>query len=580
MAALLLDIIHGQIEGAADGSAVVARDIRSNSGWTAGIQLEAASFKRRIRSGGAELYADRPHRQCRTVPMSTQASPTAGLVVVTVAEDLMTASIRLRDPDHAAGLDAHEVLAALSDEGVVVDDAVRKCVEEFIRLSENGEPHPEGFVAARGLPASNGQSEVFVWDPDLQGRQTDLPSDAPVNYYALNSIITVEKDTLLGTATPLVPSRPGRNVKGETMDATVEPEPLVIGDAIRRCPDDPCKLISNLAGKVVQKGQHLSIEEVLLVSGDVNFAIGNIDSTTAVHIQGSVLDRFEVRSRRSITVDGAIEAAVVAAGEDVVVRRGIIGRNVGSVTAGGRIVAKFCSEAVLTCAGDLAVISQLLNCRARTDGELQAVHVRIIGGHIYARLGGRVGVLGSDAGTPTRVFIGVRPDALAEIVAIDDRIQRTRDVIQGIRHTVQPLLNNVKHLTPTQREKAIELMFKAEEAQAGVESERERRQQILKAVGGDGNPRLIVSTLIHSGVTISLGARVTVFREELKGPLYIEQRKIHNVTELVAVNTLTGSVQVLTSQKMPLDILNDQYGPLSTLNPPIHRDARANPDHS
>ena len=512
--------------------------------------------------------------------MSTQASPKAGIVVVTVAEDLMTASIHLRDPDHATGLDAHEVFVALSAEGVVVDDAVRKRVEAFITLARSGQPQPEGFVAAKGLPASNGKSEAFAWDPDLQGRQAEWQSDAPVNYYALNSIITVEKDAPLGTLTPLVPSRPGRNVKGEPVDPTVEPEPLVIGDTIRRCPDAPCRLISNLAGKVVQKGQHLSIEEVLLVTGDVNFAIGNIDSTTAVHIQGSVLDRFEVRSRRSIIVGGEIEAAVVAAGEDVVVRNGIVSRNVGSVVAGGRIVAKFCSEAVLSCAGDLAVISQLLNCRARTDGELQAEQASIIGGQVYARLGGRVGVLGSDAGTPTRVFFGVRPNALVEIVAIDDRIQRTRDFVQGIRHTVQPLLDNLKRLTPTQREKATELMFKAEEAQACVESEGERRQQILDAAGGNGNPRLIVSTSIQSGVTISLGTRVTVFREELKGPVSIEQRKIRNVTELVAVNTLTGSVQILTSQKMPLDVLNEQYEPLSALNPPIRRDVSANPDHS
>ncbi|MCH7527042.1 MAG: DUF342 domain-containing protein [Planctomycetes bacterium] len=499
--------------------------------------------------------------------MSTQASPKAGLVVVTVAKDLMTATIHLQDPAHAAGLDVHEVSAALSAEGVVVDDAVRKRVEAFITLARSGQPQPEGFVAAKGLPASNGKSEAFAWDPDLQSRQAEWQSDAPVNYYALNSIITVEKDAPLGTLTPLVPSRPGRNVKGEPVDPTVEPEPLVIGDTIRRCPDDPCRLISNLAGKVVQKGQHLSIEEVLLVTGDVNFAIGNIDSTTAVHIQGSVLDRFEVRSRRSIIVGGEIEAAVVVAGEDVVVRNGIISRNVGSV------VAKFCSEAVLSCAGDLAVISQLLNCRARTDGELQAEQASIIGGQVYARLGGRVGVLGSDAGIPTRVFLGVRPNALVEIVTIDDRIQRTRDVIQGIRHTVQPLLDNLKRLTPTQREKATELMFKAEEAQAQVESEGERRQQILEAAGGNGNPRLIVSTSIQSGVTISLGTRVTVFREELKGPVSIEQRKIRNVTELVAVNTLTGSVQILTSQKMPLDVLNEQYEPLSALNPPIRRDA-------
>lgn len=49
MAVLLLDINHEQIEGATDGSPVVAHDIQSKSGWTAGIQVVAASFKRGLR---------------------------------------------------------------------------------------------------------------------------------------------------------------------------------------------------------------------------------------------------------------------------------------------------------------------------------------------------------------------------------------------------------------------------------------------------------------------------------------------------------------------------------------------------
>ena len=106
-----------------------------------------------------------------------------------------------------------------------------------------------------------------------------------------------------------------------------------------------------------------------------------------------------------------------------------------------------------------------------------------------------------------------------------------------------------------------------------VDSEGERRQQLLEAAGGTGNPRLIVSNSILSGLTISLGTRVILFREELKGPVSIEQRKLRNVTELVAVSSLTGSVQILNSQKMPLDVLNEQYEPLSALNPPIRRDA-------
>jgi len=44
-----------------------------------------------------------------------------------------------------------------------------------------------------------------------------------------------------------------------------------------------------------------------------------------------------------------------------------------------------------------------------------------------------------------------------------------------------------------------------------------------------------------------MGHRQAVLHADLKGPVRIEQRKVENVTEFVAVNQLTGSVTVLPS---------------------------------
>ena len=73
------------------------------------------------------------------------------------------------------------------------------------------------------------------------------------------------------------------------------------------------------------------------------------------------------------------------------------------------------------------------------------------------------------------------------------------------------------------------------------------------------------------GVSIAIGDRTTTFHTELKGPVAIEQRKVDNVTEFVAVGQLNGDGEVLASTKLPLDELlkgfEDEPEPGSEPNP-------------
>ena len=77
------------------------------------------------------------------------------------------------------------------------------------------------------------------------------------------------------------------------------------------------------------------------------------------------------------------------------------------------------------------------------------------------------------------------------------------------------------------------------------------------------SPRLRVSRVVYPKVALSIGLRLVLFHEELQGPLSLEERKIKNVTEFVAVNQLTGSITVLTSYQTPIDELMKDYEPLA-----------------
>ncbi len=494
----------------------------------------------------------------------TTTTAATGRIRIAVDDACLSVTIWAVQADGGDPPTADDVTAALREHKIALNTPVREKINEFVSLVGQGATVTEGFVVATGEPADNGKDEEFVWDPSFQKSAVDWQGDDAVNYYNLNSIVTVDKDETIGTLSPLVEARSGVDVYGAPILPTKTPCLMELDSTIRRGDDDPRRILANVAGRVAVDGFKLAIREVYMVSGDVDFSTGNIDSTTDVNIEGGVPDRFEVRSAKSITVRGVIEAAQVVAEGDITVGGGIVGRNEGHVRAGGCLVAKFCSDADVESCGDLMITKQIMQSRVRIEHRLIASRAAIIGGYTYAGDEIDVGVLGSESNTPTRVFVGVRPDKLLEHAALESKIQARRKAGAQIREKVQPLLDNLKRLTSQQREQATELMFKAEEADCTADEEQERFDEMFTS--SHGAPRIRIAGTIYARVTVSFGRRVIAFNEMLKAPVTLEERQIGNVTEVVAVNSLTASITVLTSQRISVEDLVSDFAPL--LPPP------------
>ena len=254
--------------------------------------------------------------------MGGTATTQTGHVIVSISKDRLLAVARVRPEAPRDQITEEAVLSAITNSSIPINDDVRARVAEFVKLATGDEPPQEVFPIAQGRPPKEAVDEEFVWDPGYQQDADDWQGDAPVNYYTFNSIVTVDADAVIGSIRPAQPARPGVDVFGQPIPSNSQPVPIELADSIRRDDADPSRLIARTAGRIAWRRPRLSIDEVLRVDGDVDFETGHIDSVTDVYIQGTVHDRFEVRSRKGITIGGAIEAALVKAAGDVVVRGG------------------------------------------------------------------------------------------------------------------------------------------------------------------------------------------------------------------------------------------------------------------
>jgi hypothetical protein len=514
--------------------------------------------------------------------MNVTEPPTTHNVIVEVTPDLLTAFLKLEPavsidaPCETAPVDAlgetapvdalgetastkvpgeEHVFAALQEAGINITDAVKARVAEFLDRVSSSSLTSEPFVVAKGRLPRHGRDEKFEWDKSFEEEAIDWQGDAPINYYTLNSIVTVGKDVVIGKTIPAVQPRDGVDLKGKKIPAGGSELPLKFHESVRRSPDDPSRVISNIPGRVVEKNQTLAIVEVLTIAGDIGFDTGNVDCTVDVNVAGAIPDCFEAESERSITVGTSIEAAKVTAAGDVVVRLGVLGRRTGLVTAGGEIVVKFASEANLVAGGDIKIGAQLMNSFACAGGKLLAVGAHVIGGSLYVQNDVEVAQLGSEANIPTRIVVGVKPEVIREAAAIHTRVGRVRQLIDRIDELLRPLLHAREPLSDAQEWQVSQLLARTDDAQARIAKDEEKLSELLKNVYTPDPPTVQVTRIIYNRVTVRIGDRETVFHGDFAGPVSLERRKIDNITELVAVNNLTASLKILTSQRRPIDEL-------------------------
>ncbi|HVP11502.1 MAG TPA: FapA family protein [Phycisphaerae bacterium] len=477
-------------------------------------------------------------------------------VTVEVSADRLTAKVRPASGDDPQPLTQDEVLAAVQGANIPIDDAVKAKIGAFVSAQAGGNGSTTPFVIAEGRPAVEPKDAEFILDESLKGRPEAKDEDH-VDYYSFNSVVTVEAGTPIGRLTPIVPGAKGVDVYGKAIEPKNQPVEVKLESTVRRAENDPAVVIAAVDGKISYKDHTLSMSDLVSIDGNVDFECGNINAATDVSVGGTILDLFKVQSKKSIRVGGAIQAAEVEAGGDVTVRGGILGREKGFVKAGGCIVAKFAEEANLTAGGDVRITRECMNTRVRAEGKFLVSRGAVIGGDVYGREGVEVGAIGSEAGIQTCVTVGIHPSVLDEADAITEECKTKLKAIERIRTSVQPLMANLKRLTPEQKERATELLYTANAMVAEIGEAEARRDTMIEQGRAKSVPGVFVAKVIRAGSRIRIGRRHVVFDFDVKGPIRIEKRKVDKVTEFVAVSQLTASVTVLRSayvvSKKPTD---------------------------
>jgi len=193
------------------------------------------------------------------------------------------------------------------------------------------------------IPGEDADIAYFYSKPDYKPRYTE---DGRIDYYELGNIIAVKKGDRIAQRKPATEGIPGCNVCGETIPALAgKNQNFQTGKGI--------EIINNQAlakydGALHWQGTKILVNRLMIVKGNVDFSVGNINFPGKVKISGSVLSGFQVEAEEDIEIAGGIEDAKVFSQKgSIFIHRGIIGMGKAIVKAAVNVESSFIQEATV-----------------------------------------------------------------------------------------------------------------------------------------------------------------------------------------------------------------------------------------
>lgn len=211
-----------------------------------------------------------------------------------------------------------------------------------------------------------------------------------------------------------VPAKPGKPAHFPRIKNTVvSPE----GDELR----------STISGHIYYDNDQFVVENLLVIDGNVDGTVGNLNYDGDIRVQGDICEGFIVKATKNILVSGMVASAKVVAGGNITVEKGVNGNGMGSLEAKGMICSKFLENCTAVSGGDIiaeSVIWSDLFCKGTIT--VTAGRGVIIGGSVVALESITAKVIGNSSRRPIDITLGCPPEVLER----RDKLEAELTVVQ------------------------------------------------------------------------------------------------------------------------------------------------------
>lgn len=278
----------------------------------------------------------------------------------------------------------------------------------LVRIMQE-KPYFKWLPIAIGTPVIQGtEGKIQEYYTKELPFEVKIDENGVADYKASNYVRQIMKGDVICDITPPVQGKAGTQIDGKTAEPKKIRELKIPKGKNTEITEDGLHLIASIDGNLEYQNGVFEICPVLVIPGDVDYKVGNINFNGDVHIKGIVRENFAVTATGAIIVDGLVEAANIDAGGDLLITRGVVGDNRASIRSKGCLRVKFLENCVVH-TKESVYADCIMNSEIYSDNSINVLSGRgsIIGGSLTAAERIRARMIGAQSGRRTELTLGV-----------------------------------------------------------------------------------------------------------------------------------------------------------------------------
>lgn len=445
--------------------------------------------------------------------------------VITVDPGRYMAKLRLYPPSNEGKrLDLKDLSSLVEQNGVKYG-----IIKKNLEIALKGRLYCTDILLARAQMPVQGKNAKIEYYFDVNKTSTPkMAEDGSVDFHKLDMIERVKDGQLLAKLTPAEKGIDGIDVAGQPIKpGKVINLQLKHGKHIHLS-DDKLEMYSEVSGNVTLVDETVFVTNVYEVPADVGPSTGDIDYDGSVEVKGNVLTGYTVKASGDITVNGAVEGAVLIAGGKIVLKRGIQGMGRGSMQAQGDIISNFIESSKVESGGK--IISDAIMHSEVVSQDSVLIHGKrglIAGGKVRSAIKIETKTAGSSMGTQTELEVGLDPSLIDRYHEIEKEIELLSNEKDKIMQNMQVLQKRLKTKGKLDDDKMKILkqnsvrIKEIDERIEDITQEYENLEVNLEKNSGGG--KIIVEDIAYPGVKLTISNIVSYIHTETQHSAFVRE---------------------------------------------------------
>jgi uncharacterized protein (DUF342 family) len=451
--------------------------------------------------------------------------------------ECLTVTLVLTDERPAEEITRGQVLRALAQRRVRVEPPDEDRIARLMNWLRAGIAPETRLVLVRGTPpvhGRDGQAVEIFQEPPVAAGPPGHWSEAQEVFHLVEAGDPVLK------LRPPTSGRAGVDVFGRPVSPRPgRPAPVCLGPNVRLS-DDETRVLATASGRFTFSDGTATVQPELTIDQATTLPAAPIEFGGDVYVQRDLEERVEIRGGHNVLVTGTVEGATIEADRSVVVSGGILGRELGRITAGRHISCQFANGARLRAGRDIAIAKYCYDSQIRCDGTLHMEQAVLSGGRACAARGAIIGTVGTPQHRQTVLTVGFDPDRHDQRIELEQSIRHCRLRIEELQRQYEPYRSCFDMLRGVERATAEEILREITSLESGIARAKARIDELQRPRPSGVTAPLVVRERLAAGVELQLAVAIVVVPADLEGPLRIELHHGHDGARVIAVNEATG----------------------------------------